>query len=122
MKKLLSIILFSLLSSQVYAVIDYDMLLQPEQTETFSNQLWWSISGNCTVETTENLITLDFTIQGDASVNGRKITPGEHMKITAYNGQRFQLNVDSGATIEITKVKNSEQEENTKTAIAHCHM
>ena len=88
-EEIFSAVFFSILSSHVYATINYDLLLKPEKTESFSNQLWWSISGSCSIETTESLITLDIVIQGEGSVNGRKLTSGEHMKINAYNGQLF---------------------------------
>jgi len=122
MQKLLSALLFSLLSSQAYASVDYDFLLQPERTEKLSNQLWWAVSGNCTIETTEKQIGLDFKVDGVGSIDGKNLTSGKHTKIIVKNGDRFKLSANSGTSIEITKVKADNQSSNIATAIAHCHM
>lgn len=122
MKKFFTLLIFSFIACQSYATMNYDVLLLPNETEVIPNQLWWTITGNCKIETKEDLIALEVSITGKGSINGHKFSKNEVVTLTARNAQTFILTAEPNAILNIKKVKVSEAMSNTESALAHCQM
>lgn len=126
MKKLFTGLLFGMLSLQTHAVnitsFNYDLLLQPNKTETITNFAPWTVTGKCKLESDDELITLDFSVKGKGTINGEELKSGEQRTITAHSNEEFALSAEAGAKLKITKVQSPNQNSEPHVAIAHCHM
>tara|TARA_B110000879_G_C11099651_1_gene482616 strand:- start:957 stop:1325 length:369 start_codon:yes stop_codon:yes gene_type:complete len=122
MKKILISLFLSLMACQANAAYHYDVLLQPNKTEVITNQMWWTLTGDCQIESSESLITLDITVNGVGSINGQKLSSGESVQVNAHNGESFELVADAGTKLKITKVESPDHSSNTQNAMAHCHL
>ena len=104
MKKILISLFLSLMACQANAAYHYDVLLQPNKTEVITNQMWWTLTGDCQIESSESLITLDITVNGVGSINGQKLSSGESVQVNAHNGESFELVADAGTKLKISVI------------------
>lgn len=127
MKKALLGFIFSIFAIQIHAdpalhSISQDLILEPNHTETITNYFPWAISGKCKLESDDEVITLEVSVKGDGSINGKTIKENHKEQIMIHNNEMVLLTASGGAILKITKIDTPNQGIPQHNATAHCSM
>jgi len=95
-------------ASQYAMTIDQNYQFPPNEKQSISNPLFWKVTISCKVATPDSEDKLYAkVIKKSGKINGQKLKKGETLTLPVKNGDKFTIEADGSAKVEITNLGHS---------------
>lgn len=104
---LLSSTSFSANAPEIKSAVSIQYDLKPNESQIFSNFLFWELTGTCSILSPVHDNPLFFTVLAkNGSINGVKYSKGESLDFIAKVGEVFEISAEPNAQVELKNTGN----------------